>query len=47
MTMATGGNSEAIFNEAAGIQINLLNYIREERLVDLQPHVSDNITSWH
>ncbi|PLB49123.1 hypothetical protein P170DRAFT_455869 [Aspergillus steynii IBT 23096] len=46
MAMATWGNSEAIFNEAVGLQNTLTNYIREEKLLDLQPRFQDSNNSW-
>lgn len=47
MAMATWGNSEAIFDEAIGIQNILVNYMRSEKLLESQTFSSDSTwVSW-
>ncbi|GAD95869.1 conserved hypothetical protein [Paecilomyces variotii No. 5] len=46
MAMATWGNSEAIFDEAVGIQNILVNFVRTERLLESQVSEGSTWVSW-
>ncbi|KAJ5366857.1 hypothetical protein N7541_000798 [Penicillium brevicompactum] len=45
MAMATWGNSKAIYNEAIGIQNILVEYMREEKLLEARKHHYEH-TNW-
>ncbi|KAL2844985.1 hypothetical protein BJY01DRAFT_247910 [Aspergillus pseudoustus] len=46
MAIATWGNSNAIYNEAIGLQNTLTRLVREERLLERQTEIPRDIT-WH
>ncbi|KAL2820073.1 hypothetical protein BJX63DRAFT_444997 [Aspergillus granulosus] len=46
MAIATWGNSNAIYNEAFGLQNTLTKFVREEKLLERQTEIPNDIT-WH